>query len=124
METLALTNATLIDVDEGAQPNATITISGDRIQSVSFGPPPADLNVDRVFDLQGRFLLPGLINCHYHASYGGFGGPTGVPLGMDVMQHCQTRGPDLSVPYECARGARMGCATPHVPRRSSHLCPV
>ena len=90
METLTFTNATLIDVDEGAKPNATITLAGDRIDSVSFGPLPAHLDGHLVFDLQGRSVMPGMFSCHYHVSYGGFGGPTGVPVGMDVSPALQT----------------------------------
>ena len=41
METLILSHATLIDGDHGARPGATLTIAGDRIRSVDFGPPPA-----------------------------------------------------------------------------------
>jgi imidazolonepropionase-like amidohydrolase len=87
METLILGNATLIDVDRGARPGATITISGDRIREVSFGPPPAPREGDRVIDLQGRSVLPGMFNCHYHASYGGV---MAGPVGMDSSPALQT----------------------------------
>jgi imidazolonepropionase-like amidohydrolase len=83
MDTLTFTHATLIDLDEGAKPDATITLSGDRIHSVSFGPPPSPRG-DAVFDLEGRSVMPGMFNCHFHASYGGFGGSTGVPVGMEA----------------------------------------
>jgi imidazolonepropionase-like amidohydrolase len=89
METLTLTNATLIDVDEGARPNAAISIAGDRIQSVRFGSSPARLGGDRVIDLQGRSVMPGMFSCHFHASYG-ISTPTGVPIGMEASPALQT----------------------------------
>jgi imidazolonepropionase-like amidohydrolase len=87
METLVFTHATLIDVDRGARPDAAITISGNRIRSVHFGPLPARLDADRVFDLQGRSVMPGMFNCHLHASYGG---PMAGPVGMDASPALQT----------------------------------
>jgi imidazolonepropionase-like amidohydrolase len=81
MGTVTFTNATLIDLDEGAKPNATITIAGDRIESIGFGQPAA--TGDLVYDLEGRSVMPGLVSSHYHASYGMSSGPTGVPVGME-----------------------------------------
>jgi imidazolonepropionase-like amidohydrolase len=88
MQTLTFKNATLIDVDQGARPNATIRIAGDRIQSVSFGPPAPAQPDERVFDLEGRSIMPGMFNCHYHASYGGFAGP-GLPVGLEASPALQ-----------------------------------
>jgi imidazolonepropionase-like amidohydrolase len=87
METLTFANATLIDVDEGAKPGATIGIAGDRIRSLRFGPPPAQLGGEAVFDLRGRSVMPGMFNCHFHASYGGFG--AGMPVGMEASPALQ-----------------------------------
>jgi imidazolonepropionase-like amidohydrolase len=90
METLTFTHATLIDVDQGARPDATLTISGNRIRSVAFGPLAAPADGDRVYDLQGRSILPGMFNCHFHASYGLSEGPAGVPIGMEASPALQT----------------------------------
>lgn len=89
METLVLANATLVDVDEGPQPDATITIVGERIETVTFGPAPPTPREALVFDLKGRSVLPGLFNCHYHASYKGVGGGAFIPIGMEASPALQ-----------------------------------
>lgn len=44
-----------------------VVTSGDRIVSVGSGPPPmAERAADRRIDLAGRWLLPGLIDSHFH----------------------------------------------------------
>ena len=63
----ALTGGTMIDVETGRPvPDAVIVIRGDRI--VAAGPAastaiPAE--AQRI-DMRGKYLLPGLINCHVH----------------------------------------------------------
>ncbi|MEO6456788.1 MAG: amidohydrolase family protein, partial [Chloroflexia bacterium] len=79
MNKIVLTNAHLID-GTGAQPkeNATITIESGRITSVTQQPPEEIQNpklalersegseTQNQIDLEGRTLLPGLINAHVH----------------------------------------------------------
>jgi imidazolonepropionase-like amidohydrolase len=88
MDRVILTNATLIDLDEGAQPNAAITIAGERVSAVRFGPAAPAPEGARVIDLEGRTVMPGLFNCHYHAAYKRAGG--GLPIGMDAAPALQT----------------------------------
>jgi imidazolonepropionase-like amidohydrolase len=90
MEKLIFTNATLIDVDAGSRPNATITIAGERIQDVRFGPARTVGKAEACIDLKGRCVLPGLFNCHYHATYKGVGGGGGfMPIGMEASPALQ-----------------------------------
>jgi imidazolonepropionase-like amidohydrolase len=62
-EVLALTNASVLNVRTGAvQRGATVVLRGGRIESIG-RPAPAG---SRIIDLQGRFVLPGLIDAHVH----------------------------------------------------------
>ena len=61
---LALTNANVVDVRTGRVTNgATVVLRGGRVESVGAGVAPAGI---KVFDLRGRYLLPGLIDAHTH----------------------------------------------------------
>ena len=86
MRRTLLTNATVIDVDEGALPAGDVMLVGERIESITFGQPPLASDAT-VVDLRGRSLMPGMFNCHYHASYAGIGsigGSPSVPVGMEA----------------------------------------
>ena len=59
-----LADATVLDGDNPAQTGRTVTIEGERILGVTAGA-PADLSADdRVFDVGGRTVMPGMITCH------------------------------------------------------------
>jgi imidazolonepropionase-like amidohydrolase len=63
---IVLTHASLVDGARGAwHRDATVVVSGGRIERIETGqvavPPDA-----QVIDLQGRYLLPGLIDAHTH----------------------------------------------------------
>lgn len=64
---VAITGATLINVDTGAAtPDAVVVIDGDRITAIGTAATlqvPADA---RVIALPGKFLIPGLMNMHVH----------------------------------------------------------
>ena len=67
-ETLAITNAAVVDVADGSvDPGRTILISGGRITAVG---PAASTRVPpgaQVADARGRFVIPGLWDAHSHA---------------------------------------------------------
>lgn len=61
---LVLANANVVDVEAGRViPGATVVVRGGRIVSVGEGAPPAGVPV---VDLEGRFVIPGLIDAHVH----------------------------------------------------------
>lgn len=61
-----LANATIFDgVSEEPVENGTVVIEGDRIREVTSGAVRFDNS--RVIDCGGRYLMPGLIDCHVHA---------------------------------------------------------
>src|SRR5688572_118670 len=63
---LDLVNATLVD-GTGAEPRAGVAVSirGGRIAAIAEGAPAPAAGVRRI-DLEGRYLLPGLIDAHAH----------------------------------------------------------
>jgi imidazolonepropionase-like amidohydrolase len=65
--TIVLHDATLFDSERAElRAGATVTIEGERIADVGFGTPPR--SGARVYALNGRTLLPGLIDAHVHAT--------------------------------------------------------
>lgn len=63
-EALALSNANLVDVRTGSvRPGVTVVLVGGRIESIGPGGAPPGA---RVIDLQGRHVVPGLIDAHVH----------------------------------------------------------
>jgi imidazolonepropionase-like amidohydrolase len=72
MSRTIFSNANLLDGDRPARAGATVVVDGERIAHVAGpgdAPAPAAQPGDRVVDLAGRTLLPGLILSHYHSTY-------------------------------------------------------
>jgi hypothetical protein len=65
---LIITNATLFDgTGKDAVPNVTVEVHDGRIAAVrTGGPAPVATAGAQVIDAKGRFLLPGLMDNHYH----------------------------------------------------------
>lgn len=65
-EKLSLVGATIIDPAGGkVLPNATVVLSGDRIERVSTGKQDAN-SLGKQLDCSGKFILPGYIDTHVH----------------------------------------------------------
>jgi imidazolonepropionase-like amidohydrolase len=82
MARLFLTNAHLIPGDGPGRAGITITVSGERIEAVSDGPARPGPE-DRVVDLGGRSVMPGMITCHHHAGYHQIGRKP-LPVGFEA----------------------------------------
>ena len=66
LEPLALLHVNVVNVRDGRiATNATIVLRNGRIESVGSGSAPSGV---RTLDLNGKYVLPGLIDAHTHAS--------------------------------------------------------
>lgn len=74
-------NANLLDGISPAR-RASVIVVGERIETVTEGPVETRPD-DRVVALEGRTLMPGMVQAHFHASYWQAGGSS-LPLGLEV----------------------------------------
>ena len=65
---LILRRANLLDGIHSARPDMTVVVEGNRIAEVTADEVVADPG-DRVVDLAGRTVMPGMWGCHFHAEY-------------------------------------------------------
>jgi imidazolonepropionase-like amidohydrolase len=82
MARLILANANLLDGDRPAQPGSTVVVENDRIVSVGPVSSVESHPDDRVLDLAGRTLMPGMVSCHFHATYHELGAKP-APFGLE-----------------------------------------
>jgi imidazolonepropionase-like amidohydrolase len=68
MPRIILKNANLLDGDSAAKPGTNVVIDGECIASVGAAPVAAAPG-DRVVDLAGKTVMPGIVSGHFHASY-------------------------------------------------------
>ena len=64
------------------RPGRTVVVEGKRIASVTDGDPGAPDPQDRIIDLAGRTLMPGMVTCHFHATYHELGAAP-APFGLE-----------------------------------------
>ncbi|HXQ76507.1 MAG TPA: amidohydrolase family protein [Acidimicrobiales bacterium] len=73
--------ATVLDGEHLPEHRLTVVVEGNRITSVSERDSVEVGPDDRVVDLDGRTLMPGMVTCHFHATYHELGllpGPFGL----------------------------------------------
>jgi imidazolonepropionase-like amidohydrolase len=82
---LILSGATVLDAD-GPRPRSTVAVEDRRIAAVcSDSVADAALDArpdDRVIDLEGRTVMPGLVTSHFHATYHELGSKV-APFGLE-----------------------------------------
>jgi imidazolonepropionase-like amidohydrolase len=74
-------NANLLDGEHLPRLGMTVVVDGNRITSVSEKDTVEAGGEDRVIDLGGRTLMPGMVTCHFHSTYHELGllpGPFGL----------------------------------------------
>jgi imidazolonepropionase-like amidohydrolase len=76
------TNCNLFSGEGTPKPNSSVAIEGERIVAVATGELLAGAPGDRMLDLGGATLMPGMVQAHWHGSYEGldFGCP---PVGLE-----------------------------------------
>ena len=82
MGRLILREANLLDGEHAALPGQTIVVEGDVIAQVGATPVEAAPD-DRVIDLAGRTLMPGMVTSHFHSTYNDIS-IMPMPLGLEA----------------------------------------
>jgi imidazolonepropionase-like amidohydrolase len=82
MTRMILNHATVVDGDGSTFTDAHVVIEGERIAAVGPGLGREGAADDRVVDLAGRVVMPGMVNCHFHATYHNLGS-TPAPFGLE-----------------------------------------
>jgi imidazolonepropionase-like amidohydrolase len=81
---IVFTDAHLVDGKRPARSGASVVVAGDRIERVAQGKVPTRPG-DRVISLGGRTLMPGMVQAHFHSSFGAFGEGISAPcLGLEA----------------------------------------
>src|SRR5271170_6508116 len=81
MPRLIFQGANVLDAD-GARPNGTVVIEDRHITAVGDLPILHTGPLDRVVDLAGRTLMPGMVSSHFHATYHELG-TRATPFGLE-----------------------------------------
>lgn len=84
MSRLVLRGATVLDAD-GPRPRSTVVVEERRVVTVRSGVDAEGVETapdDRVVDLGGRTVMPGMVTSHFHATYHELGTKT-APFGLE-----------------------------------------
>jgi imidazolonepropionase-like amidohydrolase len=81
---IVFTEANLVDGKGPARPGSSVVVSGTRIERVAGGKVESRPG-DRVIPLGGRTLMPGMVQSHFHSTFGAFGDGISAPcLGLEA----------------------------------------
>jgi imidazolonepropionase-like amidohydrolase len=75
-------DATVLDGEHLPRPRMTVVVDDNRITSVSGDQSVETQADDRVIEMGGRTLMPGMVTCHFHATYHELGAVPG-PFGLE-----------------------------------------
>ena len=77
------TNGRVFDGTKVLEAGTTVVVDGGRITSVGTGPVVTGPE-DQLYDLAGRTLMPGMIQCHFHTGFGADAGNPSPYLGQGM----------------------------------------
>jgi imidazolonepropionase-like amidohydrolase len=81
MPRLIFSDANVVDAN-GSRPRSTVVVEGRRIAAVRPGPVDDPGPDDRLVDLGGRTLMPGMVSSHFHSTYHELGSKA-TPFGLE-----------------------------------------
>jgi len=107
-----LANANLIAGD-CAPRRATVVVEGEVIAAVLDAPPSPQAG-DHFHDLAGRTVMPGMILCHFHATYRELGAIPG-PFGLDAPPalHAMRAAAHYRLALDCGFTGVIGAGSPY-----------
>jgi imidazolonepropionase-like amidohydrolase len=82
MTRLVMENATVLDGDHPPVAGRHVVVDGERISAVGPGRFADRAPDDTLVDLGGRTVMPGMVNCHFHATYHNLGAVP-APFGLE-----------------------------------------
>ncbi len=82
MARVVFKQANLLDGASAAQSEVAVVVEGERITWLGTDEALEPRSGDRVIDLDGKTLMPGMFSCHFHASYADYALEI-FPLGID-----------------------------------------
>ena len=82
MSRLVLSHARVVVGDGTVLTDAHVVVDGQKIAAVAVGPAAPVGDEDRHVDLGGRTVMPGMVNCHFHATYHNLGSAP-APFGLE-----------------------------------------
>src|SRR5712692_4716544 len=114
MGRLIFTAATLLDGEHPAQPRTTVVVECPRIVAVGRGELGAPQPDDRVVDLGGRTLMPGMVSSHFHATYDDVGARP-EPFGLEHPPAYQAlvAARNLETALRCGFTGAVSAGAPH-----------
>ncbi len=82
---LVFRGAQLFDGEGPARPATTVVVRGDKFEAITADAAHQPRPGDRVYDLAGRTLMPGMVQSHFHSHFGAFGDGVRAPsLGLEA----------------------------------------